>query len=384
MKFSTDSRNLPAEELAASMQREKGNICISIIVPTHKLSPERRVDHLVLDKAVRAAKKYLSLNFREEEIKPLQQSVDELYQRIDFNHNAMGIGLFVSANIKELVQFFFPVKEKVIIGRSFEVRDLLYQAYYSHPYYTLLLTEKEARLFEGRLNHLLEIKDDNFPRKYVDDYIYTRPTRGSSFVGNSFVKEYEKDKSQLEEIRYQHFCGLVEDGLKHYLTNKNSVPLIIAGAKKDLSYFRMATRQTKNIIGEVEGNYSYVTTTALGDLVWEVLRPHLDKVKQQLIGEFDEKIGERRGISGIHEIWKAAKEGKGLTLLVEKDLSLPGFLPKENEYDLWLHPPKKAHQVLADAVDDLMEIVLEKSGKVILLENNSLKDHQGMALITRY
>jgi len=383
MKFSTESRILPAEELAASMQKEKGNICISIIVPTHKLSPERRVDHLVLEKAVRAAKKYLLHNYREEEIKPLQQAVDELYDRIDFNHNAKGLGLFVSGNIKESVQFFFPVKEKVIIGRSLEVRDLLYQAYYSHPYYTLLLTEKEARLFEGRLNHLLEIKDDNFPRKNVDDYVYTRPTRGSSFVGNAFVKEYERDKSQLEELRYQHFCGLVEEGLKHYLTNSN-IPLIIAGAKKDLSYFRMVTRQTKNIIDEVEGNYSYVTITALGGLVWEVLRAHLDKVKQQLIREFDEKVGERRGVSGIHEIWKAAKEGKGLMLLVEKDLSLPGFLPKENEYDLWVRPPRKPHQVLADAVDDLMEMVLEKSGKVVLLENNSLKDHQGMALVTRY
>ncbi|MDP4147943.1 MAG: hypothetical protein Q8943_00900 [Bacteroidota bacterium] len=380
---SNSSHIAVAEELPGLMRAEKGNICISIIVPTHRLSPERRVDHLVLDKAIREAKKYLAHNYREEEIKALLRSIDELYNRIDFNHNAEGIGLFVSANIKELVQFLFPVKEKVIIDRSFEVRDLLFQAYYALPYYTLLLTEKEARLFEGRFNHIREIKDNHFAAMNVDDYLYSHPTRGSSFVGNAFLKEYEKDKSQLVEIRFQHFCGRVEDGLRHYLTG-NEIPLILAGAKKDLSYFGKITRHERNIIGELPGNYSYTAITELGGMVWEILKSFRDQGKRQLIGEFAEKIGEGRGITGIHEIWKAAKEGKGLKLLVEKDFSQPAFLTGENEYDLRLNPPNRPHEVLADAVDDLMELVLEKNGHVILLDNDSLKDYQRMALITRY
>lgn len=106
--------------------------------------------------------------------------------------------------------------------------------------------------------------------------------------------------------------------------------------------------------------------------------------KQQLIVEFKEKIGEGRGVMGIREIWKAAKEGNALQLMVEKDFSLPGFLTERNEYNLHLQSIIMPHQVLADAVDDLMEIVLEKKGHVVLLENDALVDYQRIALITRY
>jgi hypothetical protein len=377
-----DSRNLTGEELVRLMQKEKGKICISIIVPSHKLSPERRVDRLQVERAVLQAKKELLHTYSEEEIKPLQQSLDELYAQIDFNHNTLGIGLFVSPVIKQLVHFFFPVKEKVIIGHSFEIRDLLYQANYSGRYFTLMLSEKEARLFEGRLNTLLEITDHNFPKKYVDDYIYSHPSRGSSSVGNAFVREFEKDKSQLEEIRYQHFAGQVGDGLKNYLMN--DTPLILAGAKKDLSYFKIATRNRLHVIGEIPGNYFYTGVTELAALSWEVLKPFLDQSRQQLIREFKEKIGQGLGVTGMPEIWRAAEEGRGLELLAEKDFSLPGFLTNDDANHLHLSPPKEPHRILADAVDDLIESVLEKNGHVILLENDSLTDYQRVALITRY
>ena len=230
-----NNTNLTGEELVALMQKEKGKICVSIVVPSHKLSPERRVDRLQVENAVLKAKEELLHSYREEEIKPLRQSLDELYNQIDFNHNTAGIGLFVSPVVKQLVHFFFPVKEKVVIGSSFEIRDVLYQTNYARRYFTLMLSEKEARLFEGRLVSLLEITDHNFPKKYVDDYIYAHPARDSSSDGNAFVRVFEKDKSQLEEIRYQHFAGEVGDVLKDYLIN--DTPLILAGAKKDLSYF---------------------------------------------------------------------------------------------------------------------------------------------------
>lgn len=239
-----NNQNLTGEELMRLMQNEKGKTCISIIVPTHNnLSPGRRVDRLQVEKAVLEAKRYLLHNYGKEEVKPLQLSLDELFSQVDFDHNAAGIGLFVSANIKELVHFYFPVREKVIINHSFEIRDLLYQEYYSRSYYTLLLTGREARLFAGRLNHLNEIKDNNFPKKHLDDYEYARPSRGSSFFGNSFAREDEKDRSLLEEMRYQHFCGEVDEGLKHYLTN--NIPLIIAGTKKELLILKLSTSMMK-------------------------------------------------------------------------------------------------------------------------------------------
>ena len=245
-----------------------------------------------------------------------------------------------------------------------------------------MLSEKEARLFEGRLNSLLEITDHNFPKKYVDDYIYSHPSRGSSSVGNAFVRAFEKDRSQLEEIRYQHFSGQVGDSLKDYLIN--NTPLIVAGAKKDLSHFKIANRNRLHVIGEIPGNYSYTGLMELAELSWDLFRPFLDQAKLQLVREFEEKIGQGLGVTGMPEIWRSAVEGRGLELLVEKDFSQAGFLKNGDPIHLYLSPPNEPHRILADAIDDLIECVLEKNGHVTFMENDSLRDYQRIALITRY
>ena len=118
-------------------------------------------------------------------------------------------------------------------------------------------------------------------------------------------------------------------------------------------------------------------------MAWPVMRSHLNNERVQLIKEFNEKIGMNLGVSGIQDIWSAAKEGKAFKLLVEKDYRCPGFVDRD-EYYLYLRPPQKPHKVLADAVDDIIEMVLEKNGHVFFTDNGMLKDYQRIALITRY
>jgi hypothetical protein len=103
-----------------------------------------------------------------------------------------------------------------------------------------------------------------------------------------------------------------------------------------------------------------------------------------MIQELKEKIGNGSCITGITEIWKAVKEGRGLKLLVEKDYAVPGFLLHSSSYDLYLEPPKEQHEILPDVINTIIEIVLEYNGDVTLVENNALKDYQRAALITRY
>ena len=42
------------------------------------------------------------------------------------------------------------------------------------------------------------------------------------------------------------------------------------------------------------------------------------------------------------------------------------------------------HNVLSDAVDDVIELILKKNGEVIFVENGKLKSFERIALINRY
>jgi hypothetical protein len=353
-------------------------------MPTHRLSPERRTDPEQLEKTLQAVKTHLIDKYDKTAITPLIQAIDELYAQIDFMHNAEGIGLFVSSNVKRLIRFFFPVMERVMIAQSFDTRDLLYESYYDIPYVVLLLSQKEAKLFNARLNILTAITDTHFPKKneIETSYEYSRPSRGSSYVGNSFLKDFEKDKSINEEIRLRSFFRETDKLLNSY--QNTGTPLVVTGEKKDLAYFKQVTTHEHDIACNIQGNYMTFNEHELGALTWKAMKLFLDSSKEKLVRDFKEKIGEGTGLTDIENIWEAALEGRGYTLLVEKDYTLAGYVINNEDYKLHLYPPTQPHRLVPDVTNRLIDVVLEKNGKVVMLDNDALEDFNRVALITRY
>jgi hypothetical protein len=203
-------------------------------------------------------------------------------------------------------------------------------------------------------------------------------------VGNSNVKEFEKDKSVTEETRLKSFFREADKLLNGYLGRET--PLIIAGENKDLVCFMDVTTHAHDTVCNIPGNYMMYNEFELGKLTWKAMKLFLDNGKEKLISDLREKIGAGLAISGneIGEIWKAVLDGRGYKLIVEKDYSIPGYLSKNNDYELYLHPPKHEHSILPDIINRLITLTLEKDGEVIVVENDALRDHMRLALITRY
>lgn len=362
--------------------KDVNNICVSIIGPTYRTSPDRRTNATALEKLVQEAKDQLNSKYPAAAVSPLIESIDELYEQIDFLHNTEGVGIFVSPSVKALIHFLFPVSAKVTVGDSFEIRDLIYNSYYDIHFRVLMLSQKEARLFNGRLNTLTEITDGHFPKQNTAAYEYNKPSRGSSYVGHSNVKEFEKDKGAMEAIRLKSFFREADKLLSNYLAP--GTPLILMGDNKDLILFNEITAHKENIACHIPGNYTTNNETELGALAWKAMKLFLENGKEKLIRNFAELQGKGRGIAGIQNIWQAVMEGNCLQLLVEKDLVIPGFIVGDSNYFLHLTPPEEPHQVIHDSVGRLIQMVLEKNGEVIMLENDVLKDYNRLALITRY
>ncbi len=363
------------------LQNEKGNPCLSMIVPTHRLAPGRMMDHTILKKMKEQARQLLQETYGEKTASSLIHRVDELTEGIDFDHNLDGLGIYVSPRVMQITSFPFPVTPKVVAADSFEIRDLLYKVSFSTPYFVLVLTEKGARYFEGRFNELTEVRDKNFPERNVDDYLYNKPSRSTSYAGNAHEKSVEKDKSILEELRLKNFFHQIDQRLSDYLIG--NTPLLVVGTKEKLGHFADVTRHARFIAGTVTGSYGMAKETAIAELVWPVMHGWLQEQRKQWISTFEEEVGANRGASGIQSAWSIAMEGRAQRLLVEKDFRCPGFVSEENSR-LYLRKPEIPHRLIPDAVDDLIEMVLEKKGEVTIVDNGDLAAYEKVALITRY
>ena len=364
------------------LQKEKGKNCLTVIVPTHRLFPERKTDKIVIDKALDNAMLLIESRFGQKESESMKQKLQEQVSKIDYDHNLDGLGIYISDNVDMMVKFPFPVKEKIVVNNHFDIRDMLYKVQISRHYFTLMVSEKSIRLFDCYHESFTEMKGKHFPFDYYDDWEYNQPSRGSSNAGNAQMRSFEHDKSTIEAKRFQDFFRQADEYLGDYMVE--NTPFIITGTDKDLAWFEDVTAFSKQIAGKLPGNFDHYALADLGKKCWPVFKDYLDQKVQKLVEDYREKIGQGLAVSGIQDIWTAVLEGKGRTLLVEKDFRMPGFTVPDNEYFLTLRPPKGRHETLADAVDEIMETMLDKGGDVIFTENGQLADYGGMALISRY
>ncbi len=361
------------------LKNHRGLPCISVIVPVPKTLPERRPLDLQLDNAFSKAKDLVFHKYGKDLATELINKLGTLFKNTENPYNSEGIGFFVSSEISLIVKFPFPVSEKIIVGNSFEIRDVLYMTEMLLDYYVLLINENTLKLFKGNGKNLEEIKDENFPAYFVDDHEYARTSLGSS---NGYsLKSTEKDKSIVKEQRLM--ANLKQTGnqlSKYYLDH---IPFIISGGSKDLGYFKKSTALQHNLVGEIQGNYIHESIQKLGELSFEKIKAYLKEEENKALEKLEEALGKKLAVTGIRGVWMAAKEGKGLLLLVEKDFASPGFInPVDSK--LYAHPVQQKHEIITDIVDDIMELVLEKKGKVILVENGKLDKYERIALIARY
>jgi hypothetical protein len=361
---------------------ESGAPCISIILPTHRLSPDRRVDIEFVRKSVIQAKeiiaqKYTTTNFN---LEVLNKRLDALVETIDYIHLKDGIGIYLSPRIAQIVAFPFPVIKKVTAGPSFDSRDLLYYKNSVLDYMILNISRKYIHLYKGKGEQIVEIEDGTFPMEYIETYEYSKSKRANSFSYNT-QKDFERDKSVLQEVRLIDFLRIADHSLEKY--DKENLPLLISGGKKEIADYLKITTHKKKIIGQIPGNYNGDNKLPL--LSWKSVQDYLNVTEEQQLNTLSELIGKNKIAIGLEEVWREATEGNGYELVVEKDFEYHAFLINEKN-DLRLTKPRngKKYFFVNNSVERILKIVREKKGKITFTKNGTMSNFNGIALHLRY
>ena len=363
------------------MRSEKGKTCISIIIPLYDLSPQRKSDKLHLDHAIRGVRDEL-LSHHPGEAGLLINTLEELSHEISLDRTQEGLGLYVSENVKHHFGFPFPVKEKITLAKSFELIDIVYMLQYARPYGVLLLDEKRARLYRGKLKSLEEIENGEFPLSYELNYEFEKPSPGSSYAGYAQLKGFDKDRSVGDKKRFETFFQHTDELLGDYIRDFELV--ILCGIKTHTAAFMNRTTHANKIISIINGNYDRFQTHELATIIWPSIQAFVAEKMLDAISTFQEENGEGKTEEGMVRVWQAALEGRGLTLLVEKDYKITGFIERKYNDQFYLKPTRQTNTVLTNAVGEVIDMVLSHDGEIVVTENGMLTDHQNIALITRY
>ena len=344
---------------------------VSILAPTHRAFPDSRQEPVRIRNLVAEASQKLKSQFQKSEAEPVIAGLEALASRIDFQHLEDGIALFVNRDTSALHYLPFPVKERVVITDSFATRDLMFSLNRSPRYWVLSLNERPTRLFHAIRDHLTEVDTHGFPMS-LENPLGDDKTP----AGNMVSKPGHRDE------RLKNFFRQVDTALSQAM-GPDTIPIALTGVEANIGFYMQVSRRANLVIATINGNYDAAPPHALAALVWPVVEKQLVERQEEVFSELGEAVGAGRVASGIGEAWRAAIEGRGDLLVVEKDYTEPGRL---DDTGLVLTPTRDANGpgTLEDAVDELIEAVFLRGGRVAFVSNDSLKIHNRLALVLRY
>ncbi len=228
-------------------------------------------------------------------------------------------------------------------------------------YYVLSLGDRTSRLYEAFRDTLIDILNKGFPIE--------------SSVGVGGTEEPARRDDRMRE-----FIRTADQHFDHYLT-QDPLRLVVVGAGEYLSLFRTVTSHHDVLIGMVEGDYSATSPHDLGKIVWPIVKEAMAGTGEKAIRDLATAEDSRNVASGIDAVGHLAGSGTGDTLFVEDGYHMKGGI-RETDHSLIMSKDLDIQEAIDDAVDAIIEKVLEKGGNVVFLESGSLAKLQRIALVT--
>lgn len=353
--------------------RGKSAACVSMILPMDEVPSNFRINEIVSKNAHQKLNEQLHLGTEPETAELIKDKLNSLKNQLTSSTGVKGLGVYLSEKITTIMTFPFEVKEKIVVGNSFEIRDMVQNEDYLLPYFVLSVTKDAINLYKGVSGRLNEINDRNFPietlgAEYQLPVVDNIPTESAAAAKQDIVTTQNRTEA----------FNIVNTRLADYLSE--TTPLVLTGSDKEISYIEPFLKG-KHIIGKVKGNYADYNLNELEEKTWESMLLEFKNKERDLIENLAETPVHLLS-SGLQNAWPDAKMGKGKIVLVERDLEIPVWQGKD-EFSIQLEGKGQANSI-PDAVDDLIETVLEKDGRVVLVDNGMLKQYEGIVLIKRF
>lgn len=344
--------------------------CVSIILNTHRTSPDHQKDVITLKNLIKEAEERLMSSLDKREAEKILESLNKLEASVDHTENLESLILFVNAdqNISEYMRLPVKVVDRVIIGDTFATRDLLRAIHLTSSYYVLVLSQQKVRLIQAMNDEVIKEFTSPFPLENTG--FYTNAGRESSYAAR-------------QTNLMADFFNLVDKEV-NTIRKENSLPVLICTDEANFhEYLKVADDKDSIFEAHLNGNKLDEKAAAIVKEAWTVVKASTEKRNAHRKAELDKAVGTGRFLSDVNEIMSAIKEGKVQTLFVQEGLFQPAVL-ENGSVTLLSETDEKPKVMVDDIYDEMIEMNMDYGGDSVFLKKEALADFNGFGAITRY
>ncbi|MFA9499181.1 hypothetical protein ACERCG_01780 [Mannheimia sp. E30BD] len=345
---------------------------VTITLPTNRTAPDNEKDAIRLKNLVQDVVNRLESEFDKRETQNIVENIQRLADEVDHQYNLDGLVIFASNEFSASYKLPFRLPERASIEDNFVTRDLVYAMNRSPLYLLTILSENGTRLFVGHKDILDEVEDYGFPFSLENVIATASPGQDISHVRDQIVTDHMREIGD----------ALVE------AQKATPAPIVVVGVDRNIGHFRDGARNSDDIMLYINSGLSNESEHELAKTIWPQIKDALHAERQKIFDEIGASQGNNRFVSDLNEVWQACIDGRVETLVIEEDLHISAKVSEDgrklNELEGSFEQTENTYE---DIVDEMIEKVLETSGRVKFVDNVSLKEinpTHGLVAITRY
>ncbi len=334
--------------LLAELQRQEMYPSVSLLLTTKPGPLMAASDTSALIELADNADRRLDGDVPEDIRRTVIESLRRLIESVAEQKATKAIAVFASPNYSAFVHLGDETRNRVVIDNTFATRDLVADANRTALYRVITLSDRKSRMFIGDRNRLVEERTETWPMHRDDDQ---RLPAWARSVTTAVAAEHAR----------------------------NALPTVVAGVNR--SARDVAKASSIDVIGIIRGNHDRTSWAELHNQAWPLVCDWLRADSQRPFDRLDAARGANRYAGGVHEVWELAHESRVELLVVEENYAYPARLL---DGQLVAAVDIEAPDVIDDAVDELIERVLHGAGRVAIVADGNLAEHDRLAAVLRY
>lgn len=356
------------------LQQIQGFPALTITLPTYRTAPEVQQNSIRLKNLITQAQTLLDEQHSNGEGHALITRLTEVVDGLETNDFQEGLAIFVHEDFAGAFPTAMPLPERVVLDNTFVTRDLVRARLHGVRYRVVALSE-HTRLFEGSNDRLKERTDAGFP------VIYEDRSEDPAIPG-----ALEPGHENLVDEEHRQFYRRVDNALTQ-VQQEEELPVVLLGVTRNLAFFKEVTANEKMMAGTAEGNYDHASWDDIAVVAWQALQPYLAQQQDLILQQWDDAVSAKLFVTGVEQAWEAAFDGRGNLLLVEEGYQAAGQVDDSGR-TLTLTQESPPHGdgngTRYDVVDDLIELVWSRGGRVRFIPPETLPDDAHVGLTLRY
>jgi hypothetical protein len=368
--------DIPTAEDYAALADWRGDIGLSIFLPTTPVSGETDADRILLKNLAREGMGQLETSGADKRrLGTLSEELDDLIDDDAF-WRLQAHGLVVYATPNNLTTFRIPnsLEPMIRVSDRFHLKPLLRSTTFCHSAYVLALAEGGVRL--------IEVSQD-MPAAAVT--VPAMPKDAASAVGKASIagRSYSGRMGGGEgrKVRLRQYARQIDAALRPLLAGAR-VPLVLA-AVEGLDAIYRSVNTYPHLAGEaVRGNPERLSEAELA----RSARAILDDLYGAELADWHDlyraRLNEDRATTDLARVARAATYGAVASLLVDMDQAIEGTVDDEDGTPtIAEHPGPDTYGI----VDEVARRVLRSGGQVLSVRAAEMPEpDRPLAAILRY